>query len=67
MLCGVEDHASEGGTPGDEYNYGSPGSPNRAFWAKTQCRTAKDEKEFWKYRKSHGWKVRDGKAVSDFS
>jgi len=62
-ICGVEDHASEGGTPGDEYNYGYPGSPNRTFWKGSNVEVTKDEKRFWSFRRHHGWRVQDGKAV----
>lgn len=61
--CGLEDHASQGGTPGDEYNYGYPGSPNREFWAGTEVRVADNEAEHWKYRRQHGFRVSGGKVT----
>lgn len=61
MVCGIEDLASEGGTPGDEYDYGYPGRPNREFWKNSTVRKAKNEEEHWKYRRSHGWRVKNGK------
>jgi hypothetical protein len=67
MICGLEDLASEGGTPGDEYNYGYPGSPNRDFWKDANIRRAKNEKEHWKYRRGHYWRVRDGKVVDSLA
>ena len=60
MVCGIEDLASQGGTPGDEYDYGYPGYPNKEFWANTVVRKAENEEEFWSYRRHH-WRVRDGK------
>jgi hypothetical protein len=62
--CGLEDRASEGGTPGDEYDYGYPGSPNREFWKNTEIRVAESEAEHWKYRKSHGYRIVNG-AVNE--
>jgi hypothetical protein len=63
-ICGIEDHASEGGTPGDEYNYGYPGSPSREFWKHSEIEKTDDEKYFWTFRRQHGWQVRDGKVWS---
>lgn len=65
-ICGLEDLASQGGTPGDEYDYGYPGYPNREFWKNTTVTKAKTEKEFWSYRRGHGWRVRDGKLHEMF-
>lgn len=67
MICGLEDLASQGGTPGDEYNYGYPGSPNREFWKGANVRRAKDEKEHWKYRRNHHWRVKNGKVANSFA
>lgn len=67
IICGIEDHASEGGTPGDEYDYGYPGYPSRAFWQNTHVRKAEDEKEFSSYRRQHNWRVRNGKAYNPYA
>lgn len=67
MVCGVTDYASEGGTEGDEYNYGYPGSPNKQFWKNSNIRKAESEKEHWKYRVGHEWIVRDGKVVDRYA
>lgn len=64
MICGLEDRASEGGTPGDEYNYGYPGRPNREFWKGSDIRKAKNAKEFSMYRRRHGYFVHNGKVTS---
>lgn len=63
-ICGIEDHASEGGTPGDEHDYGYPGSPNREFWKGSNVETTTDEKYFWTFRRDHNWRVENGKAVN---
>jgi hypothetical protein len=65
-ICGITDYASEGGTPGDEYNYGYPGYPSRTFWAGSEIRTVSD-KEFDKYSRHHDWVVTDGKPRKRFS
>lgn len=63
-ICGVEDHASRGGTPGDEYNYSTNGHPDDDFWG----RDCKPEKVDWngysdiRYKHSHHYYVRNGKA-----
>ena len=61
-VCGIVDRASEGGTPGDEYDYGCPGHPSRSFWANTVVENV-TEKEWWTYTKSHDWVVLNGKAT----
>lgn len=66
-ICGLEDLASQGGTDGDEYNYGYAGSPNRAVWKNSTVEKAKSENEHWEYRRQHGWRVRNGKAVNSFA
>jgi hypothetical protein len=60
-ICGIEDHESVGGTPGDEYNYGTHGRPDPKFWGDADVENIKDEKYFWTFRKQHGWKVVNGK------
>jgi hypothetical protein len=60
-ICGVEDHASKGGTPGDEYNYGYPGYPDDDFWGHAEIEKV-SEKEFYKLRRSHGYRVRNGEV-----
>lgn len=62
MICGLEDHESQGGSAGDEYNYGYAGHPDREFWKDAKVRKAKDEKEFWSYRRDHGYRVVGGKV-----
>jgi len=64
-ICGITDYASEGGTPGDEYNWGYPGSPNRSFWANATVETV-DEKTFGSYSRYHQWVVKDGKPHKRF-
>lgn len=59
--CGLEDHGS-GGTPGDEYNYGTHGTVDRNYWANSNIHKISD-KESWKYRKGHSWKLINGKPV----
>jgi hypothetical protein len=59
-ICGIEDQASEGGTPGDEYNYGHAGHPNYAFWADSCVEETDDKKYFESFRREHGWSVKDG-------
>lgn len=61
-VCGVVDRASEGGTPGDEYDYGYPGHPSRSFWANSKVETVSRE-EWWSYTKPHRWHVSDGEAI----
>lgn len=60
-ICGITDYASEGGTPGDEYNYGYVGHPSESFWGDSDVETTEDEKEFRKYSRNHNWRVRNGK------
>lgn len=67
MICGVTDYASEGGTSGDEYNYGTNGYPNRTFWNSATIIKASSEKEHWKYRnREHDYIVKSGKVVKRF-
>jgi hypothetical protein len=61
-ICGITDYASEGGTPGDEYDYGYPGYPSRSFWKDTEVEVI-SQKESWQYSRSHEWVVKNGKAV----
>lgn len=61
-VCGVTDTARKGATPGDEYDYGYPGSMDKEFWKNTVIETV-SEKESWDYRRGHSWKVIDGKVV----
>lgn len=65
-ICGITDYASEGGTPGDEYNYGYPGYPSRTFWSNAEVEKVSDG-EFDSYRRSHDWVVTDGRAKKRFS
>lgn len=65
-ICGITDYASEGGTPGDEYNYGYPGHPSKEFWGDAMVFSV-SEKKFHDYRRSHEWVVKDGKAYKRFS
>lgn len=65
-ICGIVDRASEGGTPGDEYDYGYPGRPSRTFWEHTSVEVTKDEKVWNSYTRRHGWVVRDGKAYNEY-
>lgn len=64
MICGVEDRASQGGTSGDEYNYGYPGHPNKEFWAGSNVKTADSEAHHWewRYKHSHSYRVSGGKV-----
>lgn len=64
MICGVEDLASQGGSPGDEYDYGYPGHPNKEFWAGSKVKTADTEAHHWEWRRkhSHNYKVWDGEV-----
>lgn len=64
-ICGITDYASEGGTPGDEYNYGTAGHPSRSFWAGSHIETVSD-KEWFKYNRHHEWVVTDGKPRKRF-
>lgn len=64
-ICGITDYASEGGTPGDEYDYGYPGYPSKSFWSGAEVETV-DETEFDKYSRSHDWVVSDGKPKKRF-
>lgn len=66
-ICGVEDQASYGGTPGDEYDYGYPGKPDPSFWNNATVEQAQDEKYFWTFRRQHGWTVKNGKATNVWS
>lgn len=61
-VCGIIDRESEGGTPGDEYNYGTGGHPSRSFWVDSQVENVARE-TWWSYVKDHSWHVADGKAV----
>lgn len=64
-ICGITDYASEGGTPGDEYDYGYPGYPSTSFWAKSDVEVVSD-KEFDKYDRTHDWVVKNGLAKKRF-
>lgn len=64
-ICGITDYASEGGTEGDEYNYGYPGRPSRTFWVDAEIEIV-DDKGFNEYSRSHDWVVQDGKARKRF-
>lgn len=64
--CGLEDRAQIGGTPGDEYNYGTPGHIDKNFWEGAHVEIAKNENEFKKYRKNHYWQVENGAPVSRY-
>lgn len=64
-ICGITDYASEGGTSGDEYNYGYPGRPAKLFWIGAEIEIV-DDKEFNKYNRSHEWVVQDGKESKRF-
>lgn len=61
-ICGVTDFASEGGTPGDEYDYGYPGRPSRSFWGDCEVEITDDSKIFDSYKRTHNWRVRNGEA-----
>lgn len=61
-VCGIEDRESYGGTPGDEYNYGTAGRPDPEFWKNSVVRRASSEQEFGSYRRQHGWHVKNGSA-----
>lgn len=65
-VCGLEDMASDGGTPGDEYNYGTNGAPNEVFWRDTNIINASSEEEHCEYRRRHHWTIEDGKIVNKF-
>jgi len=67
LICGVWDHGSEGGTPGDEYDYGYPGHPSRSFWANSKVTITKDKKVWEASSKGHRWQVEDGKAVDPYA
>lgn len=64
-ICGITDYASEGGTAGDEINYGYPGHPSRSFWEGAEVEVV-DETEFHKYNRSHQWVVSGGKPRKRF-
>jgi len=64
-ICGITDYASEGGTSGDEYNYGYPGYPSESFWAGAEIEVV-GEKDWNKYDRSHDWVVTDGKPRKRF-
>lgn len=67
MICGVIDMASQGGTTGDEYNYGYAGHPHREFWKNSKIMEAKSENEHWSYRnRNHEYIVKGGKVVNRF-
>jgi len=61
-VCGVEDHSSEGGTPGDEYNYGYPGHVSKTFWKNSEVEVTKDRARFFTFRRQHNWKVSKGQV-----
>lgn len=65
-ICGITDYASEGGTPGDEYDYGYPGHPSRSFWKDSEVELVDDE-EYDKFSRFHQWVVADGKPRKRFS
>lgn len=65
-ICGIEDHESVGGTPGDEYDYGTHGHSDPKFWKDAEVEVTKDEQYFWTFRKQHGWRVAGGKAVKGY-
>lgn len=65
MICGVTDYASEGGSPGDEYNYGYAGYPSTSFWKGAKV-TEVTDKEFNKYERYHEWVITDGKLRKRF-
>lgn len=60
-ICGVTDYASEGGSRGDEYDYGYPGHPSKSFWENAEVETV-DAKTFASYQRSHSYHVADGKV-----
>lgn len=62
-ICGLVDHASQGGTPGDEYNYGYPGYPDREFWKDSNVEVTDDHAYFHTFAKGHRWRVERGEAV----
>lgn len=64
-ICGITDYASEGGTPGDEYDYGYPGHPSRSFWVDSSVEVV-DEKKFESYGRHHDWVVCGGNAKKRF-
>lgn len=66
MICGVQDLASQGGTSGDEYDYGRNGHPDRDFWADSEVEIAISQEHHWEWRRkhSHNYQVRNG-VVSD--
>lgn len=66
VICGVTDYASEGGDPGDEYNYGHHGHPHREFWKNTKTRVVSD-KEFGNYERHHNYVVTNGQVRDRFS
>lgn len=61
-ICGITDYASEGGVPGDEYTYGTPGHPSTTFWKDTRIELVGSE-EFVKYGRSHDFRVVDGQVA----
>lgn len=65
LICGITDYASQGGTPGDEYDYGYPGYPDKNFWAGSEVTVVTDQ-EFDKTRRYHEWVVEGGKARKRF-
>lgn len=62
-VCGLEDHALIGATPGDEYDYGYAGHMDRDFWKNTVIEQV-TEKESWQYRRRHHYQVVGGKVVN---
>lgn len=66
-ICGVEDFESVGGSPGDEYNYGTHGHPDPKFWADADVEVTKDEKYFWTFRKGHNYRVVGGKVKNSLA
>lgn len=65
-ICGVTDYASEGGTRGDEYDYGYPGSPSKSFWKDANVEVIKEDVVWSGYSRSHQWVVKNGKAEKRF-
>ncbi len=65
-ICGITDYASEGGSPGDVYDYGYPGHPSRSFWEGAEIEEI-DDHEFNKYGRTHEWVVQDSKPRKRFT
>lgn len=64
-ICGITDYASEGGSPGDEYDYGYPGHPSTSFWKGAEIEVV-DDREFDLYNRSHNWVVKNGQPKKRF-